>query len=135
MPTDNGWPTNIRIGASIATMADVKIEPHVEFIPAESIEEQMCGGDDWRGQPRCRWTYPDRLLTGEQFYQLKSLVGDNASASVYIDIPTWDVNPATYTPVVAAYSAVMHWPEEGVKIVRLNQWELPEIMFTGLVGL
>jgi hypothetical protein len=63
------------------------------------------------------------------------LVGDNASASVYIDIPTWDVNPATYTPVVAAYSAVMHWPEEGVKIVRLNQWELPEIMFTGLVGL
>ncbi len=131
------FPTVTKIGPSADAVVDALADPHVEFIPGPSPEQGGCGQDSYTGLPRCRWTYPNRLLTGEEFYQLKSLVGDNPSADVIIDIPTQTINLSTYTPVVSTYSAIMHWPEEDVRVVRYNKWEMPDdgILFTQLIGL
>lgn len=133
MPDDLGRPTAIRIGATSGTRADVKIVPHIEFLPGQ-IDVTLCGAQRHVGFPRCRWTYPDRELTGEQFYQLKSLVGENASATVYIDVPTQTLDISTYTPVVASYEAIMNWPEEGVIQGLYERWLIPDdgIVFTNL---
>ena len=135
MATDLGFTTDVRIGASIATMEDVKVEPHVEFLDAGGgVEKVVCGEVKAVGYPRCRWTYPDRRLTGEQYYQLRSLVENDMSADVYIDIPTNQINVLTYEPVVATYSGVLNWPEEGVRRTIYNQWEIEDgILFTNLV--
>ncbi len=136
MATDLGFATNVKIGANADSIEDVKIEPHVEYLPSSEVgkEKLGCGNSQWFGAPRCRWTYPDRLLTGEQFYQLKNLVGDAPSAPVVIDIPTQDLSITTYTPIITTYQATMHWPLEGVTIIHTNRWQIPDdgIMFTNL---
>jgi len=134
MPDDLGYPTTSKIGATIGTVVDTKIEPHVEFIPGERVEKKGCTGGTYFGGPRCRWTYPDQLLNGEQFYQLQSLVGENASADVVIDTPTQTMNLATYNPQIITYSATMHWPAEDVIMVSDSRWTLPDdgILFTNL---
>lgn len=136
MATDLGFATNIKIGASLATIEDVKIEPHVEFFRGEAKEKSVSSQDRNIGSPRCRWTYPDRELTGEQFYQLKNLVGQNASVTVYIDVRTQALDITTYQPIVASYQALMHWPEEGVTRIKYNRWQIPDegILFTQLVA-
>lgn len=134
MATDLGFNTDIKIGLTYETMAEVKIEPIVEFIPGSEQERNPCGGDSYQTSPRCRWTYPDRELTGEQFYQLKSLVGNSPSANVYFTTPTQTINPATYQPIVVAYSGVLHWPDEGVMMGRYYRWVMPDdgLLFTNL---
>lgn len=136
MTTDLGFATNVKIGADSGSVADVKIEPHVEFMPGseKGKEKAGCGKSLWFGEPRCRWTYPDRLLTGEQFYQLQNLVGGAPSASVVIDIPTQDLDILSYAPVITTYQATMHWPEEGVTLAHTNRWIIPSdgILFTNL---
>lgn len=115
------------IGASYDGMADTKIEPIVEWFDYEAVVPGACGGDAGIGTARCRWTYPDRRLTGEQYYQLRSLVGgDKLSATVFIKTPTLDVSPVTYLPLVATYEAVMDWPQEGVKLGLYNEWIIPD---------
>jgi len=137
MPTDLGWETNIQIGLTQATMEDVKVDPIVEFFPGTNPERNVCGGATWQGSPQCRWTYPDRLLTGEQFYQLQQLVGDAPTVAVYMTVPTQRVDPATYQPSVVSYYGIMHWPEEGVMVENFYRWKLPDdgILFTNLQGL
>jgi hypothetical protein len=134
MADDLGRTIHTRIGLTVATMEDTKVEPHVEFTPGATIERTTCNQSRWVGAPRCRWTYPDRLLEGEQFYQLKVLVGNEASADVFIDIPTQTMDMSTYQPLVTAYQAVMHWPAEGVTRVSHNRWQIPDdgIEFTEL---
>lgn len=134
MATDLGIATVVKIGATVGSVEDVKIEPHVEFLPGIAQERTITRQDRYVGGQRCRWTYPDQLLSGEQFYQLKSLVGEDASATVYIDIPTQTINTTTYVPQVATYQAIMHWPEEDVFMVSDSRWQLPGdgILFTQL---
>jgi hypothetical protein len=136
MGTDLGFTTSVKIGADVNSVQDVKIEPHVEFLPG-LVERSTCREDTLVSSARCRWTYPDRLLTGEQFHQLQSLVGEDASTSVVMDIPTQTLDLSTYTPQITTYSAVMHWPEEGVTRIAFNQWQFPDegILFTKLATL
>lgn len=136
MATDLGFSTVVKIGATASTIEDVKVEPIVEYLPGSSRDKTVTGQEKWVGGLRCRWTYPDRLLSGEQFYQLKSLVGNSASASVVIDIPTQTINLTTYLPVVATYNAIMHWPEEGVTQISMNRWAISDdgILFTQLTN-
>lgn len=123
-----------KIGKDINSVTDVLIEPHIEFFPGASVEENACNKTQYVGKPRCRWTYPDRLLEGEEFYQLKSLVGNEASANVVIDIPTQTLALESYEPLTASYNAVMHWPGEGVTMVSNHRWTIPDgILFTNLV--
>jgi hypothetical protein len=137
MPTDLGYTTDVKIGPDVNSVQDVKIEPHVEFLPGISRERTVTSQEKYVGGLRCRWTYPNRQLTGEQYYQLKSLVGEQMSGPVVIDIPTQTMNTATYTPVVATYNAIMHWPEKGVTRVSFNQWQFPNdgILFTQLTSI
>lgn len=134
MATDLGFETHVRIGSSVATMTDVKVEPHVEFMLSEEFDKVVCGKTKATGYPRCRWTYPTMLLDGEQYYQLQALVANEASATVYLDIPTNEIDVTTYEPVIGTYQAIMNWPPEGVHRVRYNQWEFPDdgILFTNL---
>jgi hypothetical protein len=136
MPTQLGFATNVKIGANVNSVEDVKIEPHVEFLPG-LVERGTCREDTLVSSARCRWTYPDRLLSGEQFYQLQSLVGEDASASVVIDIPTQTLDLSTYTPEITTYNAIMHWPAEGVTRVAFNLWQFPDegILFTRLASI
>lgn len=133
MPTDLGYKTVVRIGSSIATMADVKIEPHVEFQPGET-ERTVSGHTKAVGSPRLVWSYPDRRLTGAQYHQLKNLVGDSMSAVVYVDVPVNNLSVTTYAPVVATYQGILQWPAEGVKRVMYNEWTLPDLVITNLVA-
>ncbi len=137
MATDLGFTTDIKIGSSLDTVEDVKIKPHVEYIPGVDTQQSVDASDRYVGSPRCRWTYPDRELTGEQYYQLKNLVGQNASATVYIDIPTQTLDTTTYQPVITTYQAIMNWPEEGVTRIMYNRWQIPDdgIIFTQLVAI
>lgn len=127
-------PYTVKIGPDVNNVADVLIEPVIEFFEAAEVEENVCNKSQYTGSARCRWTYPDRLLEGEQFYQLKSLVGNEASANVVMDIPGQEVSIETYEPVISTYNAVMHWPEEGVVMVSNYRWKLPDdgILFTNL---
>lgn len=135
MADDLGRTVRVKIGTTVNTVEDVKIEPHVEFIAGREIRRSLSGQDRYIGGSRCRWTYPDRLLTGEQFWQLKNLVGDDPSVSVIVDLPTQTLDTTTYQPTVVAYSAIMHWPEEGIIQVNQNRWTIPDegILFTNLV--
>ncbi len=128
------FPTVTKIGPSADAVIDAKADPHVEFMQSTGVERTVSGQDRYTGSLRCRWTYPNRLLTGEEFYQLKNLVGENASATVYMDIPTQTLNTTTYEPAIVTYKAVMHWPEEDVRIVRYNKWQIPDdgILFSQL---
>ena len=128
--------TTIRIGLQGTTPAKVLIEPHIEFLPGHNPERTLSGGSRWQGSPRCRWTYPDRLLTGEQFHQLQNLVGDNPTVAVVMDVPTQRMDPATYQPAVVTYNAIMHWPQEEVMMESAYRWRLPDdgILFTDLRG-
>jgi len=135
MATDLGFATDIRIGSSVGSMEDVRIEPHVEFMQGgEETEKIVCGKVKSVGYPRCRWTYPNMRLTGEQFQQLHSLVGSEMSASVTLDIPVQTIDVTTYQPTIATYNAIMVWPKEGVTREMYNEWVLPDdgILFTNL---
>lgn len=131
--TDLGFETEIFIGATAGSLEAVKIEPHVEFSISGEVERVVCGKSKATGYPRCRWTYPDRLLSGEQYYQLQSLVGNEASANVYIVTPTNEISITTYEPIHTTYQAIMNWPAEGVRRVHHNLWEIEDgILFTNL---
>lgn len=133
MPTSLGRSTNVKIGTTVNNVEDVLWEPHVEYMPGAKIEQNICGQDNYTGSARCRWTYPNHALTGEEFYQLQNIVGNNASASVIIDIPTQALDISTYQPLVATYQAIMHWPREGVRQTTHNRWTIEDgILFTEL---
>lgn len=122
-----------KIGSNANNVTGVLIEPHVEFMVGAAMDRTVTSQDRFVGNPRCRWTYPDRLLSGEEFWQLKDLVGNEASANVVIDIPTQTINTTTYQPEIVTYNAIMHWPEENVRVVSHNRWQLPDgILFTNL---
>jgi hypothetical protein len=131
------WPVSVRIGTTIANMEAVLIEPHVEFMPGTRTTRTLSKQDRWVGAPRCRWTYPDLQLEGEQYYQLKKQLSGGAAGTVYIDIPTQTLNTTTYRPIITAYKAIMHWPLEDVTREQHNRWTLPDdgILFTHLEGL
>lgn len=133
MPTDLGYRTVVRIGSTVGTMEDVKIEPIIEYQPGET-ERTVSGHTTAVGSPRLIWSYPDRRLTGPQFYQLKNLVGDKMSATVYVDVPVNNLSTSTYGPLVATYQGILQWPSEGVKRIMYNEWELPDIIITNLVA-
>lgn len=115
-----------KIGTSYDGMADTKIEPIVEWFDNEYVTRGGCGGDAGNGNPRCRWTYPNRRLTGEQYYQLRSIVGNALSATVFIQTPTMDVDTTAYLPLVATYEAIMRWPASGIRLSLYNEWEFPD---------
>ena len=128
--------TVAKIGPDKNSVTDVLIEPHVEFMQGATGDRTVTSQDRFVGSPRCRWTYPDRILEGEQFYQLKSLVGSGASASVVIDIPTQEINTTSYRPEIVTYNAIMHWPEREIRLDGNHRWQIPNgILFTNLTPL
>lgn len=133
--TDLGFETGIRIGPSVGSMETVKVEPYVDFKQGVT-EDVICGEKKEVGYPTCLWTYPDTELTAEQYYQLYKQTNGAASASVYIRVPTREVElvATTYQVVYTTYSAVMRWPEEGVVRGIYNRWIIPEIEFTNLIA-
>jgi len=137
MATNLGRPTSTQIGLTYDAMADVKVEPFVEFMTGSNPERTVCGGSRWQGSPKCRWTFPGRLLTGEEMYQYTSLWGDNPSVAVYITTSTQRIDPTTYQPAYTTYSAILHKPEEDLMMRRYYQWEVPDegLLFTNLTGI
>lgn len=135
MPDSLGRKVVTRIGLTKETMTDTLMEPIVEFTPGADVERTVASTDRYVGSARCRWTFPDRLLKGEEFHQLKNLVKDDASVTVYIDIPTQTIDTSTYRPIVTAYQCVMHWPLEDVRMVSHYRWQFPDegILFTRLI--
>jgi len=133
--TDLGFDTGIRIGVTAGSMETVKVEPIVDFRQGVT-EDVVCGESKEVGYPTCLWTYPGMELTAEQYYQLYKHTAGAPSASVYIRVPTREVElvATTYQVVYATYSAVMHWPEEGVMRGLYNRWVVPEIEFTNLIA-
>lgn len=134
MADDLGFPTVTRIGLTVGGLADTKIAPVTAFLQASETRATVCGAQVAAAGPRAIWRYPDRKLTGQQYYQLKSLVGQNMSAEVVIVTPTQEVSTTTYEPVLATYNAVMNWPAEGVELEYKNMWTIPDdgIVFTQL---
>lgn len=134
MPDDLGFPVVTRIGTNLGNLEDTKVAPVVQFTPAPQTRRTVCGAQVAAAPQAVAWTYPGRKLKGDQFHQLKKFVGDNMSAPVVIETPTENVSTTTYLPIIATYNAVMNWPSEGVELVPINQWELPDdgIVFTQL---
>jgi hypothetical protein len=116
-------------------METVKVEPEVEYALTQT-EDVVCGETVPVGFDRVIWRYPNKELSAEQYYQLYKQTNGAASASVYIRVPTREVElvATTYQVVYATYAAVMHWPEEGLKLGRFKRWEIPDIEFTNLVA-
>jgi hypothetical protein len=116
-------------------METVKVEPHVEYALTNK-EDVVCGESVPVGFDRVIWTYPNKELSAEQYYQLYKQTDGAASGSVYIRVPTREVSlvGSTYQVTYATYAAVMHWPEEGLTRGKYDRWEIPEIEFTNLVA-
>ncbi|MBD3261306.1 MAG: hypothetical protein GF334_06410 [Candidatus Altiarchaeales archaeon] len=129
---DLGYNHGIKIGTTKFNMEHFKVTPHIEFIEGTQRKKDACGGSRWTGPAKMRLTWPNRELEGEQFYQLKNIVGSNPSASVYIDVPTQILNTDTYQPITSAYYGILQWPDEGVRMTRYYRWTLPEVEITNL---
>jgi predicted carbohydrate-binding protein with CBM5 and CBM33 domain len=134
MADDLGLPTVTQIGTTVGNLADTKVAPVANYLPATATRGTVCGAQVAADGPRIIWKYPDRKLTGEQYYQLKNLVGENLSADVVIKTPTQQVSTSTYEPVIATYNATMLWPAQGVDLVYKNMWTIPDdgIIFINL---
>lgn len=133
--TDLGFQSGIRIGTTLGNMETVKVEPHIEYRPGKT-EDVVCGEKKETGYPVCIWTYPDMELSAEQYYQLWKQTNGALSGSVYIRIPTREVElvVSTYQVKYATYSAVMRWPDEGLVQGLYSRWVIPEIEFKTLVA-
>lgn len=131
MTDDLGFPTRSKIGTTQFNMQDLKVEPVVTFM---HNTERTVGGGSKRTSLECLWEFPDRMLEGDQYYQLKNIMGDSASTPVIIDVVTDEVDAVNYEPIVATYQAIMHWPDpDTVNLVAKNRWEITDgIKFTGL---
>ena len=125
MSDDLGFAVTCQIGPSLPGLEDVRVQPMVEFKITSVSRDFLCGQHLKVGDPVSVWRYPDMLLSGVQYYQLKSLVGDKLSANVVIQTPTQNMNLTTYAPQLVTYSAVMVWPEKDVMVVSQNRWGFP----------
>jgi len=132
MPDDLGYDWGLKIGTTKFNMLPFRVTPHVEFRPGTERKRDACGGSVWTGPAKCVLTWPEMELEGEQFYQLQSIVGNNPSARVYMDIPTQTLNTTTYQPIVSAYTGILQWPDEGVMMTHFYRWEMPEVEVTNL---
>jgi len=133
--TDLGFDNGIRIGATAGSMETVKVEPTVEYALTNK-EDVVCGESVPVGFDRVIWTYPGKELSAEQYYQLYKQTAGAASGSCFIRVPTREVSlvGSTYQVTYATYSAVMHWPEEGLLRGKYDRWIIPEIEFTNLIA-
>lgn len=86
------------------------------------------------GALRCRLSWDKVELTGQEYYQLRQLVGRNPSAQVYIRLPLDVVDTTSYEPLWYTYQAQFHWPVEGVMQGNYNRWQMPDIELTNLVA-
>lgn len=132
MPDDLGYNWGLKIGTTPFNMEFFKVTPHVEFRPGTERKRDACGGSVWTGPAKIVMTWPERELEGEQFYQLKNMVGDNPSVRVYFDMPTQTLDVTTYQPTVVAYTGILQWPDEGVMMSKYYRWTMPEVEITNI---
>lgn len=134
MPDDFGFPTRTRIGTTLGNLEDTKAGPIVEFKTATETRRTLCGSNVAANRPSVVWNYPDMMLSGPQYHQLKKFVGSNMSASVIIQTPTQEVSDATFKAIVATYQATMLWPEDGIEETTFDRWTIEDgIEFTDLL--
>lgn len=122
----------ILLGSYDWNMAPLVPEPSVEVFysgdPAMALDKSNRG----LGSLRCRLSWNKIELTGEEYYQLRRLVGRNPSGAVFIRIPTDHVSPVDYQPVWYTYQAELHWPGEGVMQGLYNRWIMPDVELSHL---
>jgi len=113
MTTDLGFAARCQIGASQATLTDVKTEPWSSFENSRRRESGIAPSVKGLGHAFAVWDYSEIPLSHSQYYQLKNLIGDNSSVTVFIRTPTNTPTPgSTYAVTLATYEAVMTIAED-----------------------